>query len=207
MKTVAFGVSALAIVTMVLVALLQVVSVDTRAVSLQDTLHGAIEASLDTALNTHAYTINDKDELVADVVQGVVLELNDPRAKLEVQVNEADRTLGIISMKVTGRYPSVSGSDSVVTVDRTVILEHVANAPAPGSHSVIFKSPTGDTVKSYTLTEKSQTLPYPGYTAGSGKSFLGWDLNGVFYANTTAGKTALQSLVLDKDYLFTARIG
>ena len=205
MKTTAFGVSALAIVVMVFVALLQIVNVDTRAVSLQDTLHGAIEASLDTALNTRAYTINDKDELVADVVQGVVLELDDPKAKLEVQVNEADRTLGIISMKVTGRYPSVSGAESVVSVERTVILEHVDNAPAPGTHTVLFKSPSGDTFKSYTLTEKSQNLPYPGYTAGAGKTFLGWERNGVFYANTAAGRAALQNLVLDKDYLFTAR--
>jgi hypothetical protein len=207
MKTTAFGVSALAIVVMVFVALLQVVSVDTRAVSLQDTLHGAIEASLDTALSTRAYTIEDEDELVADVVQGVVLELDDPQAKLEVQVNEVDRILGIVSMKLTGRYPSVSGSESVVSVERTVILEHVANAPAPGTHTVIFKSPTGETVKSYTLTEKSQKLPYPGYIAGAGKTFLGWDRNGVFYANTAAGKTALQNLALDTDYLFTARIG
>lgn len=206
MKTTAFGVSALAIVVMVFVGLLQVVSVDTRAVSLQDTLHGAIEASLDTALNTRAYTIDDKDELVADVVQGVVLELDDPRAELEVQVNEADRTLGIISMKVTGRYPSVSGAGSVVNVERTVILEHAPNAPAPGTHTVLFKSPAGDPVKSYTLTEKSQALPYPGYTAGAGKTFLGWERNGDFYANDAAGKAALQALALDTDYLFTARI-
>lgn len=62
-------------------------------------------ALLDTALNTRAYTIVDEDELVADVVQGVVLELDDPRAELEVQVNEVDRVLGIVSMKLTGPVP------------------------------------------------------------------------------------------------------
>jgi hypothetical protein len=61
--------------------------------------------------------------------------------------------------------------------------------------------------RSYTLTEKSQMLPYPGHTAGPGKSFLGWERNGVFYANNAAGKAALQNLALDTDYLFTARIG
>jgi hypothetical protein len=50
-------------------------------------------------------------------------------------------------------------------------------------------------------------LPYPGHTAGPGKSFLGWERNGVFYANNAAGKAALQNLALDTDYLFTARIG
>lgn len=207
MKTIAFGVCALAIVTMVFVGLLQVVNVDTRAVSLQDTLHGAMEASLDTALNTRAYTIDDEEELVADVVQGVILELNDPKAKLEVEVNKVDRALGIISMKVTAQYSSVSGSESSVSVERTVILEHVDNAPAPGSHKVLFKSPTGEVVKSYTLTKNSQKLPYPVYTAGSGKSFLGWVRGGTFYANNATGKTTLQKLPLDRDYVFVARIG
>lgn len=88
-----------------------------------------------------------------------------------------------------------------------MILEHAGKASAPGTHTVLFKSPAGEAVKSYTLTEKSQKLPYPGYTAGPGKSFLGWERNGVFYANTATGKAALQNLALDTDYQFTARIG
>ena len=64
MKTIAFGVCGLAIVVMSFVGLLQVVSVDTREVNLRDTLYGAMEASLDTALNTRAYVIGDEDELV-----------------------------------------------------------------------------------------------------------------------------------------------
>lgn len=191
---------------MVFVGLLQLVNVDTRAMSLQDTLHGAMEASLDTALNSRAYTIDDEDALVADVVQGVVLELDDPRAELEIQVNEVDRTLGIISMKVSGRYPSVSGSPSVVSVERTVILEHVNNGPGPGFHEMRFRNPAGETVKGYTLKANSQKLPYPGYAAGSGKTFLGWEHGSNFYANNTAGQTALRNLPLDRDYTFTARV-
>lgn len=191
---------------MVFVGLLQVVNVDTRAVSLQDTLHGAMEASVDTALNTRAYTIDDEEALVADVVQGVVLELDDPQAELEVQVNEVDRNLGIISMKVTGRYPSVNGTPSVVSVERTVILEHVDNGPGPGFHETLFQNPAGGTVKAYTLKENSQKLPYPGYTPGAGKSFLGWQHEGKFYANNPAGQAALRNLPLDRDYTFTARV-
>lgn len=206
MKTIAFGVSAMAIVTMVFVGLLQIVNVDTRAVSLQDTLHGAMEASLDTALNNRAYTIDDEDALVADVVQGIVLELDDPRAELEVQVNEVDRVLGIISMKVTARYPSVSGQKSAVAVDRTVILEQVHRTPGPGIREVLYRTPAGDTFKAYSLKENSQMLPYPGYTPGAGETFLGWEHGANFYANDTAGQAALRNLPLDKDYIFVARV-
>lgn len=206
MKTTAFGVSALAIVVMSFIGLLQIVNVDTRAMSLQDTLHGAMEASLDTALNSRAYTIEDEEALVADVVQGVILELDDPRAELEVQVNEVDRTLGIISMKVTGRYPSISGDQNVVSVERTVLLEHVDNGPGPGFHEALFRSPAGSAFKGYTLKENSQKLPYPSFAAGPGKTFLGWEHEGSFYPNTTAGKTALQNLPLNRDYTFIARV-
>lgn len=209
MKTIAFGVSALLIVTLSFVALLQVVNVDTRAVSLQDTLHGAMEASLSTAMSTRGYTIDDEDELVADVVQGIILELGDPRAELEVRVNEADRFLGIISMKVTARYPSVTtgeaGEGTVVSVERTVVLEHVNNAPAPGSHAVRFVTADGATVKAYMLASNSQELPYPSFSPGSRGDFLGWELGTNFYPDDAAGHQALKALPLDKDYTFVAR--
>lgn len=192
---------------MVFVGLLQIVNVDTRASNLQDSLHAALSSSLDTALNERAYTIDDEDQLVADVVQGVILELNDPTVELKIKVNKVDRVLGIISMKVTGTFQSVSGGKSTVSVERTVILEHVENPRLPGSQSVLYKSPAGDTVKSYSLMKNSQKLPYPGYHAPTGKTFKGWERGATFYPDTAAGRTALGNLPLDRDYVFVARVG
>ena len=206
MKTTAFGVCGLAIVTTVFVALLQVVGVDTRATNLQDTLYGAMETSLETALNNRAYTIDDDEALVADVVQGVALELGDSRAELSVQVNEVDRLLGIISMKMTAQYPSVSGKKSTVSVERTVVLEHTLKPALPGTRTVSFTGPEGNAFKSYTFTEGAQKMPYPNYSGGAGTTFLGWERDGVFYANDAAGKAAMQALTLDADYVFAARV-
>ena len=206
MKTIAFGVCGLAIVVMSFVGLLQVVSVDTREVNLRDTLYGAMEASLDTALNTRAYVIGDEDELVADVVQGVALELGDPRTELTVQVNEVDATLGILSMKMTAKQPSVSGGTSIVEVERTVVLEHVDNAPLPGTHAVVFQGPGGSSFKRYALTEGSQKLPYPNHPAPAGQTFRGWVLEGTLYPADETGRTALRELPLDRDYTFVARV-
>lgn len=208
MKTAAFGISGLGITVFVFMALLQIVNVDTREVSLRDNLQSAMKASLSTALDARAYTVNDEEELVADVVQGIVLELNDPRAELDIQINAVDRTMGLLSMKVTAHYPSVTTGaareGTSVSVERTVILEHVDTEAVAGSHTVVFTNPGGAVVKSYTLTSESQKLPYPSYTPSAGKSFAGWSLNGTRYANNAAGRQSLQNLSLDRDYTFVA---
>lgn len=205
MKTISFGVSALAITVMVFVGLLQIVNVDTRASNLQDSLHAALSSSLDTALNERAYTIDDEDQLVADVVQGVILELNDPTVELKITVNKVDRVLGIISMKVTGTFQSVSGGKSTVSVERTVILEHVENPRLPDSYSIRFEDTDGTVIKTYWLMKNSQKLPYPMYRSLSGMIFEGWTRGATFYPNNAAGEAALGNLPLDRDYVFVAR--
>lgn len=208
MKTTAFGVAAMGIVMFVFIALLQLVTFDTRAVSLQDTLQGAMENSLSTALDQRAYAVDDQDELVADVVQGVVLELNDPRAELDVTVNAADRTLGLLSMTLTAHYPSVNTGEArdgtTVSVDGTVILEHVNNEAAAGTQVVVFESGAGHVVKRYSLTAGSQQLPYPTYEPGGGRTFFGWVLGETKYPNNVEGRAALQGLPLNQDYTFVA---
>jgi len=210
MKTTAFGVAAMGIVMFVFIALLQLVTFDTRAVSLQDTLQGAMENSLSTALNQRAYAVDDQDELVADVVQGVVLELNDPRAELDVTVNAADRTLGLLSMTLTAHYPSVNSGDpqdgTTVSVDGTVILEHVNNEAMAGTQVVVFESAAGDGVKRYSLTTNSQQLPYPTYSPGGDKTFVGWALGGKQYPNNAEGRAAYRVEVGPR-YYAGGRIG
>jgi hypothetical protein len=208
MKTTAFGVAAMGIVMFVFIALLQLVTFDTRAVNLQDGLHSAMENSLSTALDQRAYAVGDEDELVADVVQGIVLELNDPRAELDVTVNAVDSTLGLLSMTLTAHYPSVTTGDArdgtTVSVDRTVILEHVNNKAAAGTQVVVFESGAGDVVKRYSLTAGSQQLPYPTYSPGGDKTFVGWVLGETKYPNNVEGRAALQGLPLNRDYTFVA---
>lgn len=209
MKTTAFGVAALGIVMFVFIALVQIVTFNTRATSVQNTLQNAMEASLKTAMDQRSYVIGDEDELIADVIQGLILELDDPRAELDVTVNAADQTLGLLSMKVTAHYPSVTTGEgregTQVSVERTVILEHVDNDVAAGSHKVVFTTVSGDVIKEYVLAENSQLLPYPNYEPGGGAEFAGWSLDGTSYPNTAEGRAALQALSLDTDYVFVVQ--
>jgi hypothetical protein len=213
MKTTAFGVSALAIVMTTLIALLQIVTINTRATSLQDNLQEAMETSLATAMDERSYTIADEDQLVADVVEGIALTLDDPRADLTVQVNEADQTLGILSMTVTARYPSVmsgnpekAGEGSTVTAARTVILEQT-DAQTPGTHTVTFLNPDRSLYKAYTLTTGSP-LPYPSYPETRGECLFGWmgDDHGheTYRADSPGAVATLKNLPLTEDYAFIA---
>lgn len=208
MKTITFGVCGLAIVTFVFVALLQVVSIDTRDSSLRDSLQGVVEASLATAFDERSYSVDDADELVADVVQGVAAELDDPRAEIDVTVHGVDRDLGLISLTVDAHFPSASTGEAregtTVSATSTAILEHEVAVVAAGMNTVEFLSPSGETVKHYTLTSGTQAVPYPAYTPAAGKTFGGWSANGVSYPNDSTGKAAFAQLPLNKDYTFTA---
>lgn len=106
MKTTAFGISGLGIVLFTILAVLQLVSGHTRTVNLQDNLQQALESSLETAMDSdRSYTIATNDELVADVLEGIAMRLDD-NCELRLEVNEVDKTLGIISVKATAYYMS-----------------------------------------------------------------------------------------------------
>jgi hypothetical protein len=226
-KTTAFGVSCLAIVMTTLIALLQIVTINTRAASLQDNLQDAMESSLATAMDERSYTIADSDQLVADVVEGIALTLNDPHAELTVEVTEADQTLGILSLTATARYPSVASGDpadagtgSTVTATRTVILER-ADTRTPGSHTIRFLTPAASSdpfanatelYKEYTLTEGAPFPPYPAYTDRAGKQCLvGWmDTGGqgrLYRAANPSDRSDFKSLTVDGDHEFVAVLG
>jgi hypothetical protein len=212
-KTTAFGVSCLAIVMTTLIALLQIVNINTHAANLQDNLQEAMETSLTTAMDERSYTIADSDQLVADVVEGIALALNDPRAELTVQVNEADQALGILSMTATARYPSVVSADptdagpgSTVSATRTVILEQ-SDAQTPGAHTVAFLNPDRSLYKTYTLTPGSH-LPYPPYPETRGECLFGWmgDDHGhdTYRADSPGAIATLKNLPLTEDHTFIA---
>lgn len=104
MKTAAFGMSGLAIVMFTVLAVLQISTGHTRTINLQDNLQQVLEASLETAMdNGKSYTIATNDELIADVLEGIAMRLDD-NCELRLEVNEVDKTLGILSVKATVYY-------------------------------------------------------------------------------------------------------
>ena len=172
MKTASFGIAGLGIVFFTILATLTVTTTHTRTVNLQDNLQRVLETSLETAMDERAYNINSDDELVADVVEGMALYLDD-NCDLKIEVNELDRTLGILSVKATVGYNPVTqgklfdrNSDGVVddadrkrsevTAERTVILEQY-DVENPGKFKLAYYVVDGNgrqaMYKTYQLTE------------------------------------------------------
>lgn len=177
MKTVAFGISGLAIVMVVLVALLQIVTLDTRTTTFQASLRHAMESSLDTAIQEHAYSVADEEQLVADVIEGITLSLGEG-VDLTVQVNGVDQELGLLSLTVEAVFPGASESASsprVVRVDKTVVLEHTREAESSEDFVVTFTDPLTNWGKTYRFTADSgQNIPFPIPALVDGWEFTGW---------------------------------
>lgn len=172
MKTAAFGIAGLSITFFTILAVLTVGTTHTRTVNLQDNLQHVLETSLETAMNQKAYDVNSDDELVADVIEGMALYLDD-NCDLQIEVNEIDRSLGILSVKATAGYNPVThgkpkdvNGDGViddadkkrseVTAERTVILEQY-DVENPGkmtiSYYIVDASGRAAMYKTYQLTE------------------------------------------------------
>lgn len=226
MKTTAFGVSGLAIVIMTIFAVLQMVSGHTRSVNLQDNLQQALESSLETVIDKD-YPIRTDDELVADVLEGLAIRLDD-NCELDVTVNAIDRTKGLLSVKVDAYYMTqhqdtnsdgtiddrdafqdlnkdgkLDASDHVskVTAERTVLLEEY-DVAAIGKHTITFTIIDTNGVsamyKKYVLTDGHHMMVPKDPTV----NFDGyWYLDG----KTPMTRDQIKQLPVDKNYEFTNR--
>lgn len=197
MKTTSFGISALAIVFFTILAVVQLCTVNTRTANLEDNLQHALESSLSTAMSDNSYTISTKDELVADVIEGIALYMDDlgPEDTLTLDVNEVDTDLGIVSVTATLKYVPVIGDKTTdtngdgvvddnddskfttVTAEKTVIFDEY-DVPQVGKYTttyvVVDKDGNEAIYKSYTLSEGVKAMvpkdPYDGF---SGTWYLG----------------------------------
>lgn len=208
MKTASFGISCFLITVFTIIGVLQVCNSGARAMNLQDNLQEAMEMSLSTAMDEKSYTIRNKDELVADVVEGIALYLDD-NCDIEINVKEADPVTGILSIQATAYYyPAIGAVEqpdgtqklSEVSVERTVILEQY-DVEMAGKHSITYYLKDEASVyKQYLLTEGHKIF-VPIQPKLSGKTFQGWKLNN---RGSVLQKADIEAMTLDKDYEFYA---
>lgn len=221
MKTTAFGISGFAIVFFTILAVLQLCAGHTRATNLQDNLQQALEASMKTAMDSSkSYAIDSDDELVADILQGIAMRLDD-NCELRLEVNELDRNLGILSVKVTAYYMTqnldtndngdgtygdgvIDENDTLtdqivseVTAEHTLILEQF-DMTTVGKHTITYQMEGDDGAvsiyKKYTLTKGVKLMvPKDPVSNFDGHWYLGDD------AYTPA---EIKDMDLDQDYTF-----
>lgn len=206
MKTSVYGMCCFIISIFSIVIVCQVCLANHRVNNLQDNLQEAMESSLNVAMSERSYSIDNAEELIADVIEGIVVYL-DNNAALDVNVKEADVQTGLLSIEVIEHYPTAAGGMQDIKCERTILLEHYSNN-LPGSHEItyVIKSTDGSggeiVYKQYTLKD-NVTMIVPKNPSINGYRFDGWALDGT---NNVLSSASIQALPIDKDYKFVAKM-
>lgn len=92
---------------------------------LENTLDSAVEHALYVAMADNVYTINDTDELAADVMHELFSSCN-VKADYTIAFNVIDMENGLLDVQVTQKLKAFPMINSEIICRRTVILETAA---------------------------------------------------------------------------------
>ena len=92
-----------------------------RKMEIQNDLPIVVEDTVDNLLLTKTYSIEGRNEFLADLVSELSYLL-DNDSDINVAVLKADTEKGILSVQVTVRYMQPNGTDNEATCEKTVVL-------------------------------------------------------------------------------------
>ena len=121
MKNVVTGIMMSIILALITIIIL---TTDDRIVRINE-VNTALADALDESLNVlgmDKYSIADTDELIADVTQGLLVQIESD-AEVTVNVMDADKDKGIVTVEAVENFRKVSGAAGQTAVRRTIILE------------------------------------------------------------------------------------
>ena len=101
-----------------------ILTTDDRIIRINE-VNTALADALDESLNVldmDKYSIADTDELIADVTQGLLVQIE---SDAEVMVNfmDADKDKGIVTVEAVENFRKASGAAGQTAATRTIILE------------------------------------------------------------------------------------
>ena len=121
MKNVVMGVMMSIIIALITIIIL---TTDDRIVRINE-VNTALADALDESLNVldiNKYSIADTDELIADVTQGLLVQIESD-AEVTVNVMDADNDKGIVTVEAVENFRKASGAAGQTAATRTIILE------------------------------------------------------------------------------------
>lgn len=121
MKNVVTGIMMSIILALITIIIL---TTDDRIVRINE-VNTALADALDESLNVldmDKYSIADTDELIADVTQGLLVQIESD-ADITVNVMDADRSRGIVTMEAVENFIKPTGAAGQTAATRTIILE------------------------------------------------------------------------------------
>lgn len=201
MKTLVQGMVSFVIVVITVTTVINICNNHSRSVNLQDNLQEAIESSLETAMTEHNYDISNSDELIADMMEGIALYLDD-NSTFDVTVNKADTSTGILSVHVTEHYKNLNGNVQDISCDKTVILDHYDPLTINKYTVTYVIDAVGSQVpyKTYQLMD-GDAMRIPVAPSYDGMTFKGWKLDGT---DTIMSNGDILALPITQGYTFHA---
>ena len=101
-----------------------ILTTDDRIIRINE-VNTALADALDESINVldmDKYSITDTDELIADVTQGLLMQIESD-AEVTVNVMDADKDKGIVTVEAVENFRKASGSAGQTAATRTIILE------------------------------------------------------------------------------------
>lgn len=101
-----------------------ILTTDDRTIRINE-VNTALADALDESLNVldiNKYSITDTDELIADVTQGLLAQIESD-AEVTVNVMDADKDKGIVTLEAVENFRKASGAAGQTAATRTIILE------------------------------------------------------------------------------------
>lgn len=157
MKHLIYGLGGTALVIVVIMIIITVNGKMTRSKELTSTLSSAVDQSVENVMQDKSYTINNKDEFIADVIQNL-LNTYENDSEIEIQVMAADDEKGLLALRVIEHYVNPNGKEGSNTYDKTVIFDSIDYQK---EYTVRYYDENDILLAEYKVIQ-SQNIPTPG---------------------------------------------
>lgn len=163
---------AITLVTAIVLMVLIIFTTNGRAAreeEISQSLAEAVESSLEEIFLKNTYSIENTEEFVADFLQYMSVKMNS-NSDITVNVLDIDYGKGMVALEITGTFKHPNGSDGVVSVQKTVLLEQSEELPE-GYYRVTYY--VGDKVFMEMVVEEGEILQEPDTSGIEGFRFWG----------------------------------
>lgn len=145
-----------------------------RSMELQ-ALSSVIEETVENMALSKKYDIKNTEEYIADFIENLSMHL-DTDSALTVDIMQADRDSGLLSVRVTETFQHPNGNKGTVSLDRTVVLNKVKETVTP-TYTVQFF--VGENRYKIYQVQEGALITAPADPNGEGIRFTRWkDANG-----------------------------
>lgn len=193
MKHAIFGTVLFTISIVVILIIATISGRMTRKQEINSTLTLALDNAVENVMIEHKYSIEDKDEFIADVLESLIYTYHSD-STIEIKIAKADYTKGLLAIKAVEYYKNANGSDGTYEAEKVVIFEESVNVKY---YTATFYNEDNTTLIEYTICSEEKCLIPELIPTRTGYTFNGWKLNGKELSDED-----IKSITMEEDLKF-----